>query len=69
MKLLVLKFLDGDDLSAFPWGTEVTVTHDTVVVTGKVFTLVGPMEDPPTLEGDFHIEPIEPTTTPPVLPV
>ena len=58
MKLLVLKFGNEIDLSALPWGTEVTVSDGTNIVTGKVVTPVGPMEDPPTLEGAYQITPI-----------
>ena len=60
MKLLILRFEDGVDLAALPWGTEVTVSDGTTTVTGKVVTPVGPMEAPPTLEGIYHIAPIPP---------
>lgn len=58
MKLLIIKFGNEVDLSTLPYETEVTVGDGTNVVTGKVVTPVGPMEDPPTLEGAYHIAPI-----------
>lgn len=64
MKLLLIKFEDAVDLSALPWGTEVTVTHDPTTVTGKVVTPIGPMEEPPKLEGVYHIAPVPPPPTP-----
>lgn len=50
MKLLIIKFANEVDFSLLTWGTEVTVTHGAVTITGEVFTQVGPMEDPPEPE-------------------
>ncbi len=60
MKLLVIKFENGVDLSALPWDTEVTVSDGTNIVTGKVVTPVGPLADPPTLAGTYQITPFIP---------
>ena len=67
MKLLIIKFADGSDLSAFPWDKEVTVTEGTVSIRGKIVTPVGPLQDPSSFEGVYQIVPVIPPTVPPTL--
>ncbi|GAH64363.1 unnamed protein product [marine sediment metagenome] len=64
MKLLVIKLKDTDDLSPFPWGKKVTITDGTATVEGEVVTPVGPMEDPGSVDGIFHITAVEPPVEP-----
>lgn len=52
MKLLILHFPDTEDLSQLVAEMEVTVTHDTISLTGKVLIDGMHMADPPPLEID-----------------
>lgn len=62
MKLLVIQFEDSVDISPLPKGTKVTVGDDTTTLPGEVMASVDILE--PSLEGDYHITPIEIETEP-----
>lgn len=62
MKLLVIQFEDTVDTSPLPKGTQVTVGDGTTTLSGEVMASVDILE--PSLEGDYHITPIEPEPAP-----
>lgn len=57
MKLLVVKFEEVIDTTPFPPGTPVIVSNLAAELTGIVMANVH-MEEPPTLEGNYHIVPL-----------
>ena len=58
MKLLTINFEDTVDIGSLSPGTEIEVILDAETATAKVVAITT-MEDPPTLEGDYHIEPLQ----------
>lgn len=57
MKLLTIRFKDTVDISPLAVGTDVVVSDGTTTASGNVMSRTV-MEEPPTIEGDYHIEPI-----------
>ena len=57
MKLITIRFEDTVDIAPLAIGTNVTVSDGKTSVQGKVMSATV-IEEPPTLEGDYHIVPV-----------
>jgi len=63
MRLLIISFNDGVDLSTLPSGTGVAVSDGITTVSGRVLMPAGPIEEPaPELVPHSHPADIGPAT-------
>lgn len=60
MKIAQIRFENSVDISSLTLGADVTITVGEASVEGGKVMAVADMENPPTLEGDYHISKIIP---------
>lgn len=58
MKIIMVKFDETVNITPFPKGKPVTLTHDTTAIQGIVMATCD-IEDPPPIEGIFHLKEVE----------